>query len=145
MQNANTLKDLVQISHDGLAFYEDAINEVQSDRLKSVFSRMAGHKRTLIAALSSKLAMNDESVPTEGTFVGSVRKTYTDIRAVLSANEDKIYVAQLEEAEDRLLKHFEKAIEDATDPSVKGLLQQHFPQVRAAHDEMRALKQQIAA
>lgn len=145
MQNANTLKDLVQISRDGLEFYEAAITEVKSERLKSVFTRMAGHKRTLIAALSSKLAMNDESVPTDGTFAGSVRKTYADVRALLSSNEDKVYVAQLEEAEDRLIKHYEKALEDATDPSVKGLLKQHFPQVRAAHDEMRALKHQNAA
>jgi uncharacterized protein (TIGR02284 family) len=145
MQNANHVKELVQISRDGLEFYQDAMNEVQSERLKSVFSRMAGNKRTLIAALSSKLAMSDEDVPTDGTFAGSLRKTYTDIRAKLSSNEDRVYVSQLEETEDRLLKHFEKAIDGTTDPSVKGLLQQHFLHVRACHDEMRSLKQQLAA
>jgi uncharacterized protein (TIGR02284 family) len=145
MQNANTVKELVQISRDGLEFYQDAIDEVQSERLKTVFSRMAGNKRTLIAALSSKLAMNDENVPTDGTFAGSLRKTYTDVRAMLSSNEDKVYVSQLEETEDRLLHHFQKALDDSTDPSVKGLLQQYYPQVKACHDEMRSLKQQIAA
>jgi len=145
MQNANIVKDLVQVSRDGLEFYEDAMSEVKSERLKDVFSRMAGHKRTLIAALSSKLAMNDENVPTDGTFAGSVRKTYADVRAMLSSNEDKIYVGQLEEAEDRMLKHFEEAIADTSDPSVKSLLQQHFPQVRACHDEMSGLKHQLAA
>ena len=145
MNNANDVKELVQISRDGLEFYQDAMNEVESERLKSVFARMAGHKRTLIASLSSKLAINDEDVPTDGTFAGTVRKTYADLRAMLSANEDKVYVSQLEETEDRLLKHFDKALADATDPTVRGLLQQHYPQVRACHDEMRALKQQLAA
>ena len=145
MQNANTVKELVQISRDGLEFYEHAMSEVHSERLKSVFSRMAGNKRALIASLSSKLAINDENVPTHGTFAGSVRQTYADLRAMVSANDDKVYVAQLEETEDRLLKHFEKALDDTTDPSVKGLLQQHFPHVRACHDEMSALKKQLAA
>lgn len=145
MQNASTVKDLVQISRDGLEFYQDAMGEVRSERLRSVFDRMAASKRTLIDALSVKLAVNDEDVPTDGTFAGSLRKVYADVRATLSSNEDKVYVAQLEEAEDRLLKHFEQAIKDATDPSVRALLQQHYPQVRASHDEMRALKQQLAA
>ena len=145
MQNANTVKELVQISRDGLEFYQDAMNEVQSERLKAVFSRMAGNKRALIAALSSKLAMNDEDVPTDGTFAGSLRKTYADVRAKLSSNEDKVYVTQLEETEDRLLHHFQSALDDTTDPSVKGLLQQYYPQVKACHDEMRSLKQQLAA
>lgn len=145
MQNASNLKELVQISRDGLEFYEDAITKVTSDRLKSIFSRMAGHKRTLIEALSSKLEMNDESVPSEGTFAGSLRKAYADVRVMLSGNEDKVYVAQLEEAEDRLLKHFEKSLEDATDPSVRSLLQAYIQQVRASHDEMRALKRESAA
>lgn len=145
MQNANSLKELVQISRDGLEFYEDASTKVSSDRLKSIFTRMAGHKRTLIEALSTKLEMNDESVPSEGTFAGSLRKTYADVRAMLSGNEDKVYVAQLEETEDRLLKHFEKSLEDATDPSVRSLLQAYIQQVRASHDEMRALKRETAA
>lgn len=145
MKNADTLKEIVQISRDGLEFYQDAQNEVESERLRAVFARMANNKRTLIAAFSSRLAMNDEEVPTDGTIAGSLRKVYTDVRASMSSNEDKIYVAQLEETEDRLLKHFSDAMADSTDPAVKSLLQQHFPQVRACHDEMRTLKQQLAA
>jgi uncharacterized protein (TIGR02284 family) len=145
MQNAHAIKELVQISRDGLEFYEDAMKEVKSERLKGISASMAGHKRTLIAALSSTLATHDESVPAEGTFAGSVRKAYADVRATLSSNEDKVYVAQLEDNEDRMLKHFEKAIEDATDPSIKGLLQQQLPQVRACHEQMRTLKHEVAA
>ena len=50
-----------------------------------------------------------------------------------------------EQAEDRLLKHFEEALNEAEDPSVRSLLQSHFPQVRACHDEMRDLKRKLDA
>jgi len=145
MKNASTVKEIVQIARDGLEFYQDAATEVKSERLKAVFSRMANHKRQLITALSTNLALNDEEVPTDGTMAGSIRKGYAEVRTMLGANEDKTYVTQLEETEDRLLHHFEDALKDCDDVGVKTLLQQHYPQVRACHDEMRALKQQHAA
>jgi len=145
MKNASTVKEIVQIARDGLEFYQDAATEVKSERLKAVFSRMANHKRQLITALSTNLALNDEEVPTDGTMAGSIRKGYAEVRTMLGANEDKTYVTQLEETEDRLLHHFEDALKDCDDVGVKTLLQQHSPQVRACHDEMRALKQQHAA
>jgi len=145
MKNANTVKEIVQIARDGLEFYQDAATEVKSERLKAVFSRMANHKRQLITALSTNLALNDEEVPTDGTMAGSIRKGYAEVRTMLGADEDKTYVTQLEETEDRLLHHFEDALKDCDDVTVKALLQQHYPQVRACHDEMRALKQQHAA
>jgi len=145
MKNASTVKEIVQIARDGLEFYQDAATEVKSERLKAVFSRMANHKRQLITALSTNLALNDEEVPTDGTMAGSIRKGYAEVRTMLGADEDKTYVTQLEETEDRLLHHFEDALKDCDDVTVKALLQQHYPQVRACHDEMRALKQQHAA
>ena len=145
MKNASTVKEIVQIARDGLEFYQDAATEVKSERLKAVFSRMANHKRQLITALSTNLALNDEEAPTDGTMAGSIRKGYAEVRTMLGADEDKTYVTQLEETEDRLLHHFEDALKDCDDVGVKALLQQHYPQVRACHDEMRALKHQHAA
>lgn len=145
MKNASIIQEIVQISRDGLEFYEHAASEVKSDRLKGVFGRMAGHKRQLISALSTDLSIRNEDVPTDGTIAGSIRKGYADVRAALSSNEDKVYVAQLEETEDRLLEHFNDAIANCDDPTVKALLQKYYPQVRACHDEMRSLKLQYAA
>lgn len=143
--NATLLQEIIQIARDGAKFYDDARNEVKNPQLKETFARMAGHKRDLITALGGRLEMIGEEVPNSGTFAGSLQKSYADIRAALSANEEKVYVAQLEEAEDRLMHHVEDAIKDATNPEIKSQLQAHLPAVRACHDEMRALKQRWAA
>jgi uncharacterized protein (TIGR02284 family) len=140
---ANTVQDIVRIANDGADFYRDAMEKTDNPNLRSVFSRMLSHKQTLAGSLRSKLKIENVEAPKDGTFAGSLRKTYADLRAKLSSSEDKVYVAQLEETEDRLLKHFEKALDEIQDPSVKSLLQSHAPQVRACHDEMSQLKKSI--
>lgn len=143
MQKADTVKELVQIARDGATFYEESIGKVEDPRLKSIFTDMAKHKREVIQSLSSTLRVNDEDVPEDGTIAGKFRQGYADVRAALTKDDAKVYVTQLEESEDRLLHHFESAINGVDDPSVRSLLQTHMPQVRACHDQMRALKHAI--
>ena len=145
MKNANTLQDLVQIARDGVEFYTEAGEEVKDVDLKATFARMAAAKRDLIGSLSTKLIANNEDVPTGGTVVGKLRQLYADVRASMSSNEEKVYVAQLEEAEDRLVEHYDAAIKEIDDPLVLAMLEAHMVRVRACHSEMRDLKVRFAA
>jgi uncharacterized protein (TIGR02284 family) len=145
MSHADTVQDIVRIANDGADFYRDAIEKTSNPELRNVFGRMLGHKQSIANALRGKLRSEHAAAPTDGTLAGSLRQTYTDLRARFSSNEDKVFVGQLEETEDRLLKEFETALDEITDPSVKSLLQMHAPQVRACHDEMRRLKQTFNA
>jgi uncharacterized protein (TIGR02284 family) len=145
MNHADTVQDLVRIANDGAEFYGEAMDKTRNPQLRNVFSRMREHKQRLASALRGQLHFNHEEAPRDGTFSGTLRQTYTELRAKLSSNEDKVYVSQLEETEDRLLKHWQDAMGEISDPSVKTLLQAHAPQVRACHDEMRALKKSFNA
>ncbi len=142
---AETLKDIIQVAHDGAEFYDAARLVVHNPALKDTFKRMATHKRALITALGGRLEMLGEQQPQGGTIVGALRQSYADIRASLSKQEESVYVAQLEAAEDRLLEHVEQAIAATTNPEIRSQLEAHLPTVRASHDEMRRLKQRWAA
>lgn len=146
MKHADTVQDLVRIANDGADFYRDALDKTSNPRLREVFSRMLNHKQSLAGSLRGALNRNFEDAPKDGTFAGSLRKTYADLRAKLSSNEDSVYVAQLEEAEDRLLKHFNEALTEVSDePALKTVLMNQAPQVRACHDEMSRLKKSLNA
>lgn len=145
MNHADTVQDLVRIANDGVEFYGEAMEKTRNPQLRNVFGRMREHKQRVASALRAQLRQDLQDAPRDGTFSGALRQTYAELRAKLSSDEDKVYVSQLEETEDRLLKHFQEAMTEVTDPSVKALLQSHAPQVRACHDEMRALKQSFNA
>jgi len=146
MKHADTVQDLVRIANDGAEFYRDALDKTSNPRLREVFSRMLNHKQSLAGSLRGTLTRNFEDAPKDGTFAGSLRKTYADLRAKLSSNEDNVYVAQLEETEDRLLKHFEDALQEASDePALKSVLLTQAAEVRACHAEMSRLKKSLNA
>lgn len=138
-KQATQLNELIEITRDGQRFYEHASQEVRDSHLKSLFADMARAKVEVIQALSSKVAANHEKPAEGGTLMGKLHQLYADTRAVLSRDEAATYVAQLEEAEDRILHAFEDAIETA-DSQLQPLLSQELPKVRACHDRMRGLK-----
>lgn len=143
--NVKVLQELVQIANDSARFYDDARQEVKNPSLQNLFGRMAQAKRNLIGALGNRITLAGEEVPDRGTIAGSLHKAYTDIRASLSSREEAVYVGQLEEAEDRLLAHFTEALETLDDRVMRDTVLAQMPQVRACHDEMRQMKQRLAA
>lgn len=145
MKNVNQLKELVQVARDGAEFYEHAFGQVDDPQLRSLFSRMAAAKRELINGLSASIAASGEDVPQGGTLAGSLQKVYAQVRAALTRNETRAWVGELEDAEDRLLEHLRRAIRESEDPSVLGQLEAYLPRIRDCHDQMRDLKQRLAA
>jgi uncharacterized protein (TIGR02284 family) len=143
--NTDLLKDIVETARDGADFYEGAQRKVNNPRLKAIFGRMSAAKRELITGLSDHLAHEGEAAPTGGTLFGSFRRLYAEVLATLASDDDHVYVAQLEEAENRLLDQIQQAIGEASATDVRVQLQAYLPKVRACHDEMRDLKEHLAA
>ncbi|OLU33947.1 hypothetical protein BVH03_03530 [Pseudomonas sp. PA15(2017)] len=133
------LNELIAIIRDGQRFYEHAHDEIEDVRLQALFRDMAQAKHQVIQALAVKVAANHEEPTSSGTLVGKLRQAYADARATLSSDEEATYIAQLEEAEDRILEAFEDAMESAQ-PDVRALLAVEMPKVRACHQRMRELK-----
>lgn len=136
------LNELIEITRDGKRFYQHAHEEVQDIRLQALFRDMVRAKTEVIDALTVKVAANQTAPASGGTLMGKLRQVYADTRATLAKDEDATYVAQLEEAEDRILHAFEDALESAEE-DVRVLLAVEMPKVRACHDRMRALKQEM--
>ena len=134
------LNDLVEVARDGETFYEHAATKVDQPDLRILFTRVAMVKRDIVKSLSGELLARGEKPADSGSWIGSFNKMYGDIRALLG-NKDYAYVAQLEESEDRMLKGFEKAINDKeTSASARIVLARLLPEVRNCHDLMRTRK-----
>jgi uncharacterized protein (TIGR02284 family) len=138
-QKTEQLNELIAIIRDGQRFYEHAHDEIKDERLQALFRDMAQAKHQVIQALAVKVAANHEAPASSGTLMGKLRQAYADARATLSSDEEATYIAQLEEAEDRILEAFEDAMESAQ-PDVRALLAVEMPKVRACHQRMRELK-----
>jgi len=133
------LNELIEITRDGKVFYEHARDEVNDVELKALFTDMAQAKTEVINALQGKVLANNDKPATGGTLMGKARQVYADTKAALSSDEGATYIAELEEAEDRILHAFEHAM-DGHEPDLRPELATQMPKVRACHDRMRDLK-----
>lgn len=135
------LNDLINVLEDGRSFYEEAAQETGRTDLKSLFTRMARVKLVIANDLKNKVVFKGDE-PSQGSFAGTVRKAYAEVRTRLSSDSDAEYVAQLEEFEDRILEEFKQTAEKSKDAEVRGIAMKYLPEIRRDHDEMRALKVQ---
>jgi uncharacterized protein (TIGR02284 family) len=138
-----SLNELIEVLNDGVKFYDDAASTTKNSQFKNVFQRMADGKRRIASALKGQVAVRGGEPTDGGTFAGSVRQAYTDIAAKLSSTPDTKYVSQLEQSEDRILHAFQDALSTSEQTEVRQLAQNHLPELRRMHDEMRDLKQQL--
>ena len=99
------LNDLIEIARDGKSFYEEAATKVKDAELSALFTRIAGVKGRIVAALSGSVAASGGKPAEHGTVVGSMQQFYGKVRAAFG-DTNYGYVAELEESEDRLLGAF---------------------------------------
>ena len=141
MKNSDhILDDLVAANRDGKNFYEQAATKVDNPRLKSLFSRIANVKSDIVQGLSNEAHVSGNSPATAGTWTGDFNKLYGDVRKHLG-DKDYAYVARLEESEGRLLKEFNKVLDDKDVPaSARTVINRMIPEVRDCHDMILARK-----
>jgi uncharacterized protein (TIGR02284 family) len=121
---------------------------VQRPDLKTLFMQMATTKAAIAADLRTAVVAKDaDKAPhaDEGSFAGSLRKAYSEIRTKLSTDKNYAYIAELEAFEDRILASFRDAAEKSDDIGVRTIAQRYLPQVLRDHAQMRDMKHARAA
>ena len=139
-QVSSSLSDLVQALNDGIDFYMHAAEKTNEKELSEFFQRMSYLKKTIASDLNAEIAIEGDRPTESGSFVGSLRKTYTDLKARLGDATPQ-YIAELEEHEDRLLAAFREAALQDKSSRVRDLALMYFPEIERMHSDMRRLKQ----
>lgn len=145
MSTTSNLKDLIELLNDGEKFYSEAATKVKVPAYANLFQRMAQQKQAIASDLSARLASHGETAPQGGTMLGSLRKFYADVRASMTKDSESVYVAQLEQTEDRILEAFRDDLTQSDDMELRRIAERHYPDLKRTHDEMRDLKRRLAA
>lgn len=135
-----TLHDLAQICCDGEAFYRDVAAKIQDSALRDAVQEVGRVRGALCHDFAECLREQGERPSGTGTVYGSLHKLYAELRARFSNDADRIYVAELEEAEDRLLSAMEVALLKLEPAGAREVVRRYMPAARTAHERMRELK-----
>lgn len=138
-----TLKDLVQILHDGQKGFKKASEDVEDHRLKEIFSRLSLQRSKFAGDLEEELRLLGEKDPqNEGTTVtGAVHRVWIDLKAAITGNNNHAILIEAERGEDAAVKAYREALEDDELPSpLRTTITRQAVEVKAAHDEVKALR-----
>ena len=140
-QTSSSLAELVELLNDGIAFYHDAAGKVGDPALSQLMQKMGHLKQAIAADLNAEIAIEGDAPRDHGTWLGTMRKTYSDLRARFGDKDgEQALVAQLEQHEDQLMAAFREAALGARSPKVRDLALNYFPEIESMHASMRELK-----
>ena len=140
MGRISSLRELVQVLADGIAFYEQAAEKVLDHRLVDFFLRMGYLKKAIAADLAAELERAGDGVDGSGMLRARLREAYADMLADLRDDTAHRCVDELERHEDHLLAAFRDASADDAPERVRELARLYFPEVSKMHREMQRLK-----
>ncbi len=139
----STLRNLVEVLHDGKEFYKEALEKIDSPEFKPLFSRMVQSKAAIAGDLNAKIIEAGESSEKGGSIGGALLHGYDKLRTSLSRSPGKEYVSQLEQFEDRIVSAFRDAAENSEDIDTRNLVARYVPDVLRDHKEMSQLKHRL--
>lgn len=144
-RSVHLLNDLIELCRDGEHFYRDAAMKAGSLALRATFRQMADLRQRLMDDLAHEVHARGEQPSDRRTVLGASRQLFAEALAALTLHDDDVYIRQLEGLEARLLRRYERAIDDTASDGVRHVLQRHRVAVRAGHDRMKALRHQSLA
>jgi uncharacterized protein (TIGR02284 family) len=141
--SCETLKNLVQILHDGQEGFRTASEDVKSALLKEIFSRFSLQRAKFAGELEAELLSLGEVDPQdEGTTLrGAAHRVWIDLKAALTGNDLHAVLAEAERGEDAAVKAYKEALAQQDLPSsLRSLISRQALAVKATHDEVKALR-----
>ena len=139
-----TLNGLIATTLDSVDGYTEAAKEAKNSRYSSMFTARAEERRGVVTQLQAEVSRMGGNPEDDGTVLASAHRTFLDLKAAVTGNDDKAIVTEVERGEDHIKAKFEAAIaDDQVSQSVRAIIEHGFTSVRQGHDQMRDLKHSL--
>ncbi len=141
--NAEILNDLVQINNDRIEGYEKAMHELEPEDsdLKALFVKMIGESHKHKLALATEVQALGKDIETGTTGSGKIYRAWMDVKAVFTGHDRQTVLNNCEFGEDAAQKAYKTALEDEDlSANLRALISEQKTQLRASHDQIKALR-----
>lgn len=156
MSNVNkdvvsVLNNLIEYSKDGEKGFKTSAEDAKNPELKTFFLQREGECRAAAADLQQHVRNLDGDPETSTSLSGDMHRAWVNIKTLLTSNDDKAVLEEVERGEDHALKAYKDALEKlaklnvpASDP-VFALVERQYHGVQRNHDQVKALRDQFKA
>lgn len=147
-QPAAILEDLVETLEDGREGFQKAAERLGDDGFPDLAQRMIqfSDQRARLSAELREIGLTEGiELEGQGTVTGAMHRGWISLKDALTGDSPHAVLAAAETGEDHAVTEFEKALQDQDLPvDWRPVITAQADAVRSAHDEVRALRDQMS-
>jgi uncharacterized protein (TIGR02284 family) len=137
----STLNGLIATTIDSADGYTEAAKDSQNSRFTALFTSRASERRAIATRLQQHVTTLGGNAEDDGTLLAGAHRVFLNLKSLVTGNDDKAIINEVEAGEDHIKAKFEDALEDTKlSPTVRDLIETSYVSVKAGHDEMRDIK-----
>ena len=142
---SNQLNELLIKNYDAEKGYLNAIENVESDRLKMFFKRRASERSTFAKELRTEILQYGQIPTDSGSFKGTMHRNWMSLKATFSSNNEEAILEEAIRGEEASLEEYNALImERNLPPSIDRLLLKHKKAIQSAINTEKAHEELVS-
>ncbi|REE24546.1 ferritin-like domain-containing protein [Winogradskyella pacifica] len=137
----NKLNGLLEKNYDAEKGYKKAAENTKHTGLKTYFSRKAIERKTFGHDLKSEIRAFGQDVDKGGSFTGSAHRTWMDVKAMFSADNEESMLEEAIRGEKASVNEYDEVLQEASLPSsTKSILLSQKHQIETDLSKVKSLE-----
>jgi uncharacterized protein (TIGR02284 family) len=141
----STLNKLIETCKDGEEGFRTSAEHVKSPELRTVFTKCADSCRRGASELQAEVARLGGSAEDHSSASGALHRSWVNLKAALTGNDDKAILNECERGEDAALARYRGAIKEPLPSEIMAIVQRQYEGVKRNHDRIRSLRDSARA
>jgi uncharacterized protein (TIGR02284 family) len=130
---SNKLNELLVKNYDAEKGYINAIENVDSDRLKMYFKRRASERSEFAKELRTEILQYGQIPEESGSFKGVMHRNWMTLKSTFSSNNEEAILEEAIRGEEASLEEYNELIKERNlPPSIDKLLIKHRDAIQSA-------------
>jgi uncharacterized protein (TIGR02284 family) len=135
------LNNLIETLKDGQEGFKQAAEGVSSPALKSLFRDYSDQRSRFATVLQSEARRHGETEPeTSSSVTGALHRGWINLKSAITGGDEHAILAECERGEDSAVEEYKKALDDGLSSAARELVSLQFPEIKAAHDRIKSLR-----
>jgi len=130
---SNKLNELLVKNYDAEKGYRNAIENVDSDRLKMFFKRRASERSEFAKELRTEILQYGEIPEDSGSFTGIMHRNWMTLKSTFSSNDEEAILEEAIRGEKSSLEAYNDLMKEKDlPPTIDSLLMKHKTAIQSA-------------
>jgi uncharacterized protein (TIGR02284 family) len=135
-----TLHDLIQTCKDGQEGFATAAEKIEDQGTRSLFLKYSHQRAEFAKELEAAARSVANGAHDSGSISGALHRGWINLKAAVTGKDKHAILVECERGEDSAVETYRKALEVANPGDILAIVQRQYAEIKAAHDEVKALR-----